>query len=90
MARKIARKMIHEWGMGEKLYYEPEQCDAEAEINRLLETADREAHDLIQAQKSKTEKLAKALLERETLTKEEVLQLLTPASSIISACEVPA
>src|SRR5205823_9679093 len=29
MARKIARKMIHEWGMGEKLYYEPEQRDAE-------------------------------------------------------------
>ena len=24
MARKIARKMIHEWGMGERLYYEPE------------------------------------------------------------------
>ena len=25
VARNIARKMIHEWGMGEKLYYEPEQ-----------------------------------------------------------------
>src|SRR5262249_16690933 len=32
VARKIARKMIHEWGMGERLYYEPERRDAEAEI----------------------------------------------------------
>ena len=85
MARKIARKMIHEWGMGEKLYYEPEQRDAEAEINRLLETADREAHELIQAQKENTEKLAKVLLDRETLTKDEVLQLLTPTSAAIAA-----
>jgi cell division protease FtsH len=76
MARKIARKMIHEWGMGEKLYYEPEQKDAEAEINRLLETADRHAHEIILAAREKTEKLARALLERETLTREEVLELV--------------
>src|SRR5580704_9340447 len=73
--------------MGEKLYYEPEQREAEAEINRLLETADREAHELIQAQKENTEKLAKALLNRETLTKDEVLQLLTPSSVAIPASE---
>jgi len=76
MARKVARKMIHEWGMGEKMYYEPEKADAEAEINRLLETADREAHEMIMTDKDKTEKLAKALLERETLTREEVLTLV--------------
>ena len=76
VARKIARKMIHEWGMGERLYYEPERDDAEREINRLLETADNEAHAVIQVQRENTEKLAKALLERETLTREEVLQLL--------------
>src|SRR5258705_1764257 len=45
MARKIARRMIHDWGMGEKLYYEPEQQNAEAEINHLLEAADRQAHE---------------------------------------------
>lgn len=88
VARKIARKMIHEWGMGEKLYYEPEQHDAETEINRLLETADHQAHELIQAHKENTEKLAKALLDRETLTKDEVLQLLTPASAAVPAGEV--
>ncbi len=88
VARKIARKMIHEWGMGEKLYYEPEQRDAEAEINRLLETADRRAHELIQTHKENSHKLARALLDRETLTKDEVLQLLTPASAAVPAGEV--
>ncbi len=79
MARRIARNMIHNWGMGERLYYEPEKQDAEIEINRLLETADRDAHDIIQAQRANTEKLAKALLARETLTREEVLGLLDMA-----------
>jgi cell division protease FtsH len=76
VARKIARKMIHEWGMGERLYYEPEKQDAEVEINRLLETADHDAYAIIQAQKENTEKLAHALLERETLTRDEVMELL--------------
>jgi cell division protease FtsH len=76
MARKISRKMIHEWGMGERLYYEPEKQDAESEINRLLETADRQAHEIILAEREKTEKLAKALLVRETLTREEVLVIV--------------
>lgn len=79
VARKIARQMIHEWGMGEKLYYEPEQADAEAEINRLLEAADRHAHQVILAQKESTHKLAQALLARETLTRQEVLDLLKPS-----------
>ncbi len=75
MARKLARQMIHAWGMGEKLYYEPEQRDAEQEINRLLENADNEALAIIQAQKENAAKLAQALLARDTLTREEVLEL---------------
>src|SRR5207302_2022064 len=55
VARKVARKMIHEWGMGEKMYYEPQKADAEAEINRLLENADRQAHQMIQADRTKTD-----------------------------------
>jgi len=78
MARKIARKMIHEWGMGEKLYYEQEKQDAEAEINRLLADADKLAHQVILGQKANTHKLAQALLERETLTRQEVIDLLNP------------
>src|SRR5947208_10260204 len=76
MARKLTRKMIHEWGMGEKLYYEPERRDAEQEINRLLETADRQAHEILQAQRDNTSRLASALLERETLARLAVLELL--------------
>jgi cell division protease FtsH len=76
VARNVARKMIHDWGMGVRLYYEPEQREAEAEINRLLETADRQAHEMILTHKDHTEKLAQALLARETLTREEVLELL--------------
>jgi cell division protease FtsH len=76
VARKIARQMIHDWGMGEKLYYEPEKRDAEIEINRLLETADNEALEIIQSERENTQKLAEALLARETLTREEVLDLL--------------
>jgi cell division protease FtsH len=76
MARKIARKMIHDWGMGDRLYYEPEQRESENEINRMLEAADREAHRIILEQKENTARLARALLERETLTREEVLDLL--------------
>ena len=74
-ARKIARRMIHEWGMGERLYYEPEQRDAEREINRLLQNADREAHAIIERHRKNAQKLAEALLVRETLTKAEVLEL---------------
>ena len=74
-AKKIARRMVHDWGMGQKLYYEPEKGDAEKEINRLLEEADQEALGIIEAQKGKTEMLAKALLARETLTRQEALEL---------------
>ena len=87
MARKVARKMIHEWGMGAKLYYEQEQRQAEEEINRLLEEADRQAYEIITAQRANTEKLARALLEHETLTCAEVLALLDldPAQQTLSA-----
>lgn len=81
MARNIARKMIHEWGMGERLYYEPEQREAEAEINRLLDMADRQALEIIQAEKGNTQKLAQALLARETLSREEVLELFLQAET---------
>ena len=49
---------------------------SEKEINRLLETADQKADEIIQLQKSNTEKLAQALLEQETLTHGEVMALL--------------
>ena len=75
-SRKIAQKMIHEWGMGEKLYYQLDQREAEIEINKLLENADREAFEMIRTHKDHTHKLAQALLKYETLTREQVLNLL--------------
>ncbi|MRR52660.1 MAG: hypothetical protein EG825_17445 [Rhodocyclaceae bacterium] len=83
-ARGIARKMIHEWGMGERLYYEPEQRDAETEINRLLEEADRRAHAIVLAQKDQAWRLTQALLRKETLSAQEVKDLVQtrPAPAI--------
>jgi cell division protease FtsH len=80
-AKNIARKMIHDWGMGDKLYYEPEKLDAEKEINLLLTNAYREALETIQEQKENTRKLAEALLTQETLDREQVLLLLQENSA---------
>jgi ATP-dependent Zn protease len=46
-AKNIARKMIHDWGMGQKLYYEPNKDDAEREINLLLANAYKEAEEIV-------------------------------------------
>ncbi|MFO1498079.1 MAG: AAA family ATPase [Verrucomicrobiota bacterium] len=75
-AKNIARKMVHEWGMGQKLYYEPEKQDAEKEINLLLTRACEEAREIIAAQKVETRKLAEALLVHDTLTRDQVRELL--------------
>lgn len=75
-AKNIARKMIHDWGMGEKLYYEPQKQDAEREINLLLTNAYKEALEIIQREKVNTEKLAEALLSLESLSREQVVELL--------------
>jgi cell division protease FtsH len=74
-AKNIARKMIHDWGMGAKLYYEPNKDDAEREINLLLADASREAHDIVRQFRKETETLAERLLVEETFTREEVLQM---------------
>lgn len=74
-AKNIARKMIHDWGMGAKLYYEPNRDDAEREINLLLADASEHAHRIIREYRKETEALAEKLLVDETLTREEVLQL---------------
>jgi cell division protease FtsH len=75
-AKNIARRMIHDWGMGQQLYYEPEKQDAEREINLLLSNAYEEARQVIAAKKAETRTLAEALLVHDTLTREQVLELL--------------
>ena len=74
-AKNIARKMIHDWGMGQKLYYEPHKDDAEREINLLLADAYKQAEDILTTHRAVTEKLAEQLLIEETFTREEVLAL---------------
>src|SRR6185369_10736325 len=76
-AKNIARRMIHDWGMGQKLYYEPEKQDAEREINMLLTEAYQEARDIVTAQRDNTARLAEALLLHDTLTREQVLDLFS-------------
>jgi cell division protease FtsH len=85
-AKNIARKMIHDWGMGQRLYYEPQKTDAEAEINSLLTNAYDEAHQTILKCKAQTGRLAEALLKGETLSREDVLQVIkvgTPAHPVV-------
>ena len=77
-AKDIARRMIHDWGMGQKLYYQADKQDAEHEINLLLENAAEEARQTVMAHRADTEKLADALLIQDTLTREQVLALLAP------------
>lgn len=84
-AKSIARKMIHDWGMGEKLYYEPQKQDAEREINLLLFNAHKEAYEIIQRERVNTEKLAEALLIQDTLSREQVLELLGARTAAASA-----
>ncbi len=74
-AKNIARKMIHDWGMGQKLYYEPNRDDAEREINCLLADAMQTAHSIVNQFRKETELLAEKLLIDETFTREEVLRL---------------
>jgi cell division protease FtsH len=84
-AKSLARRMVLDWGMGEKLYYQTDQAAAEHEINRLLETADHEALNLIESEKEATRLLAEALLRDETLSREQVLTAISkPATSAVA------
>jgi cell division protease FtsH len=99
MATQLARSMITEWGMSDKLgrvrYNGNEQevflghsvtqtknvSDETAkliddEIRKLIEDSERKARDILRKGKDKLHMLAKALLEHETLSGEEVKLVL--------------
>ena len=78
VARDITTAMVCEWGMGTEMYYEPKQPAAEAEINRILKEMLAKAVELLEQRSDGVERIERALLERETLTGEEVRRLLEP------------
>ncbi len=88
-ATEIAKKMVAEWGMSEKIgpiavkikeqFGEPAELISEdmkrlvdREVKRILNEAYERAKEIITENIDKLENLAKALLERETLTDEEI------------------
>jgi ATP-dependent Zn protease len=75
MAKNIARRMIHDWGMGQKLYYEPQKQDAEREINELLTDAMRKARETVATKHALVQEIAQRLLVDDMLTREQVLEL---------------
>lgn len=85
-AKSIARQMIHDWGMGQQLYYEPNKDDAEREINSLLAQAHQEAEALVQKFRPETQALAEKLLLDETLSREEVLALFDRQTNAAAPC----
>jgi cell division protease FtsH len=78
VAREITTSMVCEWGMGIEMYYEPKQPAAEAEINRILKDVLARAVELLKQRSAGVERIEQSLLERETLTGEEVRRLLEP------------
>src|ERR1051325_3783267 len=75
MGKNIARRMIHDWGMGQKLYYEPQKQDAEREINELLSDAMRKAREVVAAKRRLVEAIAQRLLVDDMLTRDQLLGL---------------
>ncbi len=88
-ATEIARKMVAEWGMSEKIgpvavkikeqFGEPTELVSEEmrrlidkEVKRIITETYRRTKELLAQNMDKLENLARALLERETLTGEEI------------------
>jgi cell division protease FtsH len=98
-ATEIARKMICEWGMSDRVgsvtlerdtdgiflgkrlakereYSEETARQVDIEIKQFVEKAHNTAKNIIKKNKTKLDKIAKALLEREVLTGEEVKEIV--------------
>lgn len=88
-AKNIARRMIHDWGMGQKLYYEPNKQDAEREINELLTDAMRKAREVIDEKHALVECIAQRLLVDDMLTREQVLELEARHTTLERPAPVP-
>jgi len=82
---KIARAMVSEYGMGSEAGYvshtlkksSPESKEiVDREVKQLLCEAYQNAKEIIVSNRAELERLAKALLEHETLTKQEIEEVI--------------
>ncbi len=98
LATEIARKMVCEWGMSEKLgpvsfrqheavflgrdlvqqreHSEVTSREIDEEIRRIVEEGEKKAEEILMKNREKLDLLAKTLLEKETLTSEEIDEIL--------------
>jgi cell division protease FtsH len=97
-ATEIARAMVFEWGMSDFATSRTVRADNYAlseetkrlrdnEQARLTDAAYESAVRLIEAHRRPLERLTRALLERETLNREEVLKLLADVEPVSRASE---
>ena len=92
MATQLARRMVAEWGMSERIgaiafdlgpsharegaFSEVTSREIDAEIKLLIDCARERALSILKAQRAQLDLLAETLLERESLTGAEVSELL--------------
>lgn len=88
-ATRLAHNMVTKWGYSEKLgliYSADKELDfissetIEAEVKLILQNAYKKANDLLTKNKDKLHKLAKALLDQETLDNKQVAEILEKES----------
>ena len=112
-ATEVARKMVCEWGMSEKLgpltfgkneehiflgrevarhtnYSEETAILIDGEIKRIVTDCAAKAHQIIEENIDKLHRLARALLERESLDGEEVAQIIHGGGSFLQGAPAPA
>lgn len=89
-ATKLAHNMVAKWGYSEKLgliYSADQELDfisketIESEVKLILHNAHKKANDVLTKNKEKLHKLAKALLEQETLDNQQVAEILGAKTS---------
>jgi cell division protease FtsH len=100
---EIARAMVFEWGMADSVSSRTMRADnyalseetkrlRDSEQARLTDGAYAEALRLLQAHRAPLDRIASALLEKETLNREEVMEIFAgvePASRASDAVGVP-
>jgi cell division protease FtsH len=95
---EIARSMVFEWGMAESVSSRTLRADnyalseetkrlRDSEQARLTDTAYVEAVRLLEKHRSSLDRIAAALLEKETLVRDEVIELLADVEAESSASD---